>query len=726
MKKLSLLLFMALLSVEIVSAAREKVKIGNLYYELPFYGETVTVTYKGQYWGNSPYKGDVVIPEKVTYKGKEYVVNEIGNGAFYNCQSLTSVTIPNTVEVIGDMAFDQCFSLTTIRFGDKVRRIGRNAFRGCKLTHVMFPQSVKYISDYVFSGCEHLESIVVPEDAEISSGAFESMKSYDCVIKTHSGKPYTPKKKQETFAEQPQADLKALPILDVMTGSLAFEDATGNNVIGANGKYAICFQLKNMGKGVARGCTVKLSGKGSTMGLNLNAMKLPEIAVGESKEIKVPITSGMNVEDGEVELAVQVDEPNGFGTDPQYITVKTRAFEAPMVQVTDYTLTADGGQTLKKKQPFDLQIMLQNTKNGRADDVQVSVEIPQNVLLLEGETSQQFASLQGGEAKSLVYSLIVNNNFVGTTIPVKVHVKERHGKYAEDRTINLTLDQALASAKIKVDERRQQPKGEVTVARLSSDVDKDIPQTTEQQAQTFAVIIANEHYQKVPAVPYAQNDARVFAEYCRQTLGVQAGNIRSYEDATYGTLIAAIDDIKSIAEAYKGDISVIFYYAGHGVPNETTREAYLLPVDADGRNTAVCYAVSQLYKELGSLKARHVVVFMDACFSGSQRGEGNLAQARSVAIKAKAGTPQGQMVVFSAAQGDETAYPLEAQKHGLFTYHLLKKLQASQGNCSLGELCDYVQQQVRQQSVVINHKSQTPTVSVSTALGRDWRTMKLK
>ena len=84
------------------------------------------------------------------------------------------------------------------------------------------------------------------------------------------------------------------------------------------------------------------------------------------------------------------------------------------------------------------------------------------------------------------------------------------------------------------------------------------------------------------------------------------------------------------------------------------------------------------------------------------------------------------MLVFSAAQGDETAHQLEEKHHGLFTYCLLKELQATQGEIDLGTLTDNVTKQVKRQSVVINNKRQTPTAIPSQAFADSWRNMKLK
>ena len=446
-----------------------------------------------------------------------------------------------------------------------------------------------------------------------------------------------------------------LPILNYVTGSLAFVDNTGSNAIGANGQYVLRLQVKNTGKGIAKGCKVKVSKKGSTNGISVKNLELPDIAIGATQTIEVPVVTDVNTVNGQVEFALQVDEPNGFGTDPQYITVKTRVYEAPLLQITDYSLTSDGGQVLKRKVPFDLQLMLQNTKSGLGEDVSVSISMPANVLLLEGKEKEQFASIKGGEAKSLVYSLIVNNNYSGTTIPIKVHIDEKYGKYGVDRIVTLELDQSMASSKISI-EAAQREQREVALAKINADVDVNIPKNSQLRQNTFAVIITNEHYDQVAPVPYAQRDGEVFAAYCRNTLGIPQQNIRSYADATYGKMLSAIKDIQGIAYAYGGDINVIFYYAGHGVPSESTKDAYLLPVDADGKQMDVCYSIGKLYKDLCSLNAKSVVVFMDACFSGSLRGDGMLASARGVKLRAKADAPQGNMVVFSAAQGDETAY----------------------------------------------------------------------
>ncbi|MCM1041052.1 MAG: caspase family protein [Bacteroides sp.] len=252
----------------------------------------------------------------------------------------------------------------------------------------------------------------------------------------------------------------------------------------------------------------------------------------------------------------------------------------------------------------------------------------------------------------------------------------------------------------------------------TSDLDVNIPGNKIPNENTFVLIIGNENYTQLADVPFAIRDGEVFAKYCNKTLGVPQNNIRIYQDATYGTMLAAMDDMSSIAKAYgENNINIIVYYAGHGAPNDATKEAYLLPVDAFSVNPKVCYALKDFYADLADMKARRIMVFLDACFSGSARAENGemLASARGVAISSKKEILEGNMMVISATNGSETALPYEKEQHGLFTYFLLKKLQESKGNINMGDLSDYIKTNVARQSVVINKKAQTPTINVSSS-----------
>lgn len=265
----------------------------------------------------------------------------------------------------------------------------------------------------------------------------------------------------------------------------------------------------------------------------------------------------------------------------------------------------------------------------------------------------------------------------------------------------------------------------LTVEGVKSDVDINIPEVSTKNENLYALIIANENYSMVSGVPYALNDGQTFAEYCEKTLGLPEKNVLLYKDASFGIMLNAMDKVKKLAAARGGDMELIFYYAGHGIPDESSKDAFLLPIDSDGKQTKVCYSLNDIYSELGAMNTQSVTVFLDACFSGAKRDGGMVAEARGVAIKPKQSAPTGNMVVFSAVSDDETALPYEEKGHGMFTYFLLKKLQETQGDVTLKELSDYIKQKVSSESILINDKSQTPTVTTSAAVNDTWQQMKL-
>jgi hypothetical protein len=256
-------------------------------------------------------------------------------------------------------------------------------------------------------------------------------------------------------------------------------------------------------------------------------------------------------------------------------------------------------------------------------------------------------------------------------------------------------------------------------------VDINIPVSSKENTKSFALVIGNENYRNEIKVPFARNDATVFADYCKKTLGIPAKNLRLLIDGTYGQMLGEIKWIGDVIAAYKGEAKVIVFYAGHGMPGESDKNAFLLPTDGNSNITQSAVKLDDLYAGLSANPSQSVSVFLDACFSGAAR-EGSLTDGRGVKIMPKENVLSGNMVVFSATSADETALPIVENGHGLFTYFLLKKLQESQGNVTLQELSSYVTDNVKKQSVVVNNKAQNPKVNPSPALQNTWQNIKLK
>ena len=170
-------------------------------------GNEATVTCKhlsvnknGIFSIRSDYRGNVVIPSTVTHNGTTYPVTSVGFSAFYDCDSLTSVTIPNSVTSIESEAFRGCRSLTSVNIPNSVISIGHDAFYGTSWfdhqpdglayaglvaykykgimsegTSVTIREGTLGIADGAFSGCRGLTNVTIPNSVTfISDWAFSA------------------------------------------------------------------------------------------------------------------------------------------------------------------------------------------------------------------------------------------------------------------------------------------------------------------------------------------------------------------------------------------------------------------------------------------------------------------------------------------------------------------------------------------------------------------------
>ena len=260
---------------------------------------------------------------------------------------------------------------------------------------------------------------------------------------------------------------------------------------------------------------------------------------------------------------------------------------------------------------------------------------------------------------------------------------------------------------------------------IESEVDVNIPITSKKSEKTYALIIANENYEFVDNVDYALHDGEILKEYCIKTLGVPEKQVLYAKNATSGMMNGEVERLVKLANIDEG-ANIIVYYCGHGIPDENTNEAYLIPVDGKGANIVTCYSLNKLYSTLSATKAANITYFLDACFTGANREGSMLVAARGVAREAKKEMLSGSTIVFAAASQDETAMAYKEKTHGMFTYFLLKKLQDTKGDVTYGELAEYIKKNVQKESILVNDKSQSPNIATSVAVIESWSSMTLK
>jgi len=285
-----------------------------------------------------------------------------------------------------------------------------------------------------------------------------------------------------------------------------------------------------------------------------------------------------------------------------------------------------------------------------------------------------------------------------------------------------------------------------------SEVDIDIP-ISKRKVNGYALIIGNEDYASYQSdldvsqnVPFAAQDAESFKNYLNVMYGMPKENIILLINATYGEMSQSIAKFKKLMEFDGEKNNFIFYYSGHGMPDEKTNDPYIMPVDISGYTVNQAISLNKLLSDFSNANYNSCSLFIDACFSGVSRSPEPLIRVKGVGKwkikKTKSSTRSfynfdliidsdnnlsdfvnpnigKKMVLFSSSSGEETSLTDEKNQHGLFTFHLLKKLKESKGEITTDGLFKYVKNKVGVESIMKFNKQQTPEVLYGEEVNKD-------
>ncbi|MFH1897062.1 MAG: caspase family protein [Candidatus Desantisbacteria bacterium] len=258
------------------------------------------------------------------------------------------------------------------------------------------------------------------------------------------------------------------------------------------------------------------------------------------------------------------------------------------------------------------------------------------------------------------------------------------------------------------------------------DIAINIPQGTP-NADAIGVIISVQDYENkdVPPVDYAINDGEMMKDYFMKVFGIKEENIifvKNAKKSDFERIFGIKDDCKGqLYNFIKPNISDVYiYYVGHGVPDVTTKNAYFLPSDANPNFVRLNgYSMDLLNNNLSKLPAKSTTLIVDACFSGiSQKGM-LIKNASGMAIVPKiAIVPKTEIKgrIFTASSGEQIASWYPDKRHSLFTYFFLKGLKGEADKnkdkkITIGEISDYVKEQVSPLARRLYNREQTPEIS---------------
>ena len=182
------------------------------------------------------------------------------------------------------------------------------------------------------------------------------------------------------------------------------------------------------------------------------------------------------------------------------------------------------------------------------------------------------------------------------------------------------------------------------------------------------------------------------------------------------------------------------------MPDEKTNDPYIMPVDISGYTVNQAISLNKLLSDSSNANYNSCSLFIDACFSGVSRSPEPLIKVKGVGKwkikKTKSSTRSfynfdlitdsdndlsdfvnpnigKKMVLFSSSSGEETSLTDEKNQHGLFTFHLLKKLKESKGKITTDGLFKYVKNKVGVESIMKFNKQQTPEILYGEEVNKD-------
>jgi hypothetical protein len=269
---------------------------------------------------------------------------------------------------------------------------------------------------------------------------------------------------------------------------------------------------------------------------------------------------------------------------------------------------------------------------------------------------------------------------------------------------------------MKIEEDIPLREGENIITIIATDNDgltarKDISvERLKEIPEIWAVVIGISDYDKMRDLKYAAEDARAFAQYLTEDVGVPADHIKILlnNQATALKIKDALGDF--LKKTAKKEDEVIIYFAGHGAveddsssPDGDGLSKYLLAWDTDPKSLySTGLPMDEIARIFGRINAERVIYIGDTCYSGASGGRTILARATRATLSDKfmerLSAGKGRIII-TASGSNEVSLEDEKLQHGIFTYYLLEGLKGKadfdkDGFISVEEIYNYVSKEV--------------------------------
>jgi len=503
-----------------------------------------------------------------------------------------------------------------------------------------------------------------------------------------------------------------------LIASVEFIEPSSDQYLDALEEGKIKVTVTNAGKGSAKGLTIKFEPE-RIEGLNYNNSYIEEVPAGKTVTVRIPIEAYIDVSETDHLLRINFDEINGFPPAPVEIGFSTKAYLKPEMFIVDVGIEDNNNNgMIESGETTKLTVRIGNKGKGIATGSYAKFYSEDNVFITDSYPKVvSLGDLEYNQHIDVPLEFFVNDK-AADEIPLFVDLTEATGISSVDHLrIPILKSERTREIKRTIVAGIDKDYGNLDFENdLSIDIEQNIPISNKSSKNALAIIFGIENYRNVSNVNFAFRDATIMKEYFSNTIGIPKEQIyfRANDEVTLGEFRKIFSKNGWLDKrVIENKTDIYFYYAGHGAPAIKEEKAFLIPFDGDPNYPVQTgYSLEAVFENLSKLNANSVTVFLDACFTGANReNEMLLAGARPVSIQLK-NNYVNNVTVFSATSNNEISSSYPKNKHGLFSYFLMKGMQGKadtnkDNKLTINELFDYTKKNVSRIAGTLD-REQTP------------------
>ena len=529
---------------------------------------------------------------------------------------------------------------------------------------------------------------------------------------------------------------------------------SGDSVISTDESFTITATVRNPSNEEMKNVKVTLDNQiAHEEWFNIDKKELIISSIGPRTDSTVVFkcSSNMTLESGEISMRVSAIPGNMLCQDAEEIKFMARGIAASKPVLSQYMVHTEDHRPLTAGVMLNMTLTLKNEGKDPAKDIKMKFHWPDGC---EGEQDEiTIKALKAGESTEVITRFVTS--FLVPEETVVIELTDATGKNDTFRYLTYYEGRMNFPGKFENDNagynpyamnmgtmygggyynqsgtadmsRRMEVSGQSGLGQKKEvpELLKDIVKVAEPNPNKYALIFGNEDYNIDPDgivinsnVDFAKADAEAFMKYATNYMGVPAEKCIIYKDATFNRMRQGITKLANLCQTSNGEAEIYIFYAGHGQPDEGSKNTYLIPCDGNLSDPRSGYKLDDFYSAISEMPAKKKMIFLDACYSGQGR-------AAWATIVYEAPALRGDVIVMTATSGEERSMPYKEKKQGTFTYHLLNTIKETKGEVDIKTLFDMVSRKVAQTSILINDSKQTPQLITGEGIQEGWETWKI-